>query len=115
VDVSGHDGDSAGVDGAQVGVFEKSNEVSFGGFLEGKDCTALEPEFLLEIVGDFTDKSLERQLADEEFGALLVFSDFTESDCSWSEFVGFLDSTCGWGTLSGSLSGQVLTGGFCSG
>ena len=32
-----HDGDSLGVDGAEVGVFEKSDHVGFSGFLEGKD------------------------------------------------------------------------------
>ena len=37
LDISGHDGDSLGVDSAQVGVFEKGHEVSFSSFLEGKD------------------------------------------------------------------------------
>jgi hypothetical protein len=35
LDVLGHDGDSLGVDGAQVGIFEQSNQVSFAGFLQG--------------------------------------------------------------------------------
>ena len=34
MDVLGHDGDSFRVDGAQVGVFEKTYQVGFGGFLE---------------------------------------------------------------------------------
>ena len=33
LDVLGHDGDTLGVDGAQVGVFEESYEVGFGSFL----------------------------------------------------------------------------------
>ena len=37
LEVSGHDGDSLGVDGAQVGVFEEGDEVGFGSLLEGKD------------------------------------------------------------------------------
>ena len=36
LDVSGHDGDSLGVDGAQVGVLEEGDEVGLSGFLEGK-------------------------------------------------------------------------------
>ena len=36
LDVSGHDGDSLGVDGAQVGVFEEGDEVSFSSLLESK-------------------------------------------------------------------------------
>jgi hypothetical protein len=37
LDVLWHDGDSLGVDGAEVGVFEETNEVGLGGFLEGED------------------------------------------------------------------------------
>ena len=36
--ISGHDGDSLGVDSAEVGVFEEGDQVSFSGFLEGQDC-----------------------------------------------------------------------------
>ena len=37
LDVLGHDGDSLGVDGAEVGVFEESDEVGLAGFLESHD------------------------------------------------------------------------------
>lgn len=38
--------------------------------------------------------------------SLLIFSDFTKSYGSWSEFVGFLDSIeSGWGTLARGLRG----------
>ena len=37
LDVLWHDGDSLGVDGAEVSVFEDSDQVSFTGFLEGHD------------------------------------------------------------------------------
>ena len=33
LDVFGHDGDTLGVDGAQVGVFEQTHEVGFASFL----------------------------------------------------------------------------------
>ena len=36
LDVSGHDGDSLGMDGAQVGVFEERDEVGLSGFLESQ-------------------------------------------------------------------------------
>ena len=66
LEISGHDGDSLGVDGAQVGVFEEGDEVSFSGFLEGQDSGGLEPEFLFPFVGDFSDHSLEGEFSDEE-------------------------------------------------
>ena len=34
LDVLGHDGDPLGVDGAEVGVFEQSNQVGFAGLLQ---------------------------------------------------------------------------------
>merc|ERR1719464_2711195 len=39
-----HDGDSLGVDGAEVGVLEKTNHVGLGSLLEGKDGGGLESE-----------------------------------------------------------------------
>ena len=57
--ISGHDGDSLGVNGTQVGVFEQRDEVGFSSFLEGKDGWGLESEFLFEFVGNFSNHSLE--------------------------------------------------------
>lgn len=37
LDVFGHDGDTLGVDGAQVGVLEESDQVSFASLLESHD------------------------------------------------------------------------------
>ena len=52
LDVLWHDGDTLGVDGAQVGVLEESNKVGLGGLLEGQDGGGLEPEVGLEVLGD---------------------------------------------------------------
>lgn len=37
LDILWHNGDSFGVDSAQVGIFEKSDEISFGSFLKSHD------------------------------------------------------------------------------
>ena len=37
LDILGHDGHTLGVDGAQVGVLEESNQVCLGSFLESLD------------------------------------------------------------------------------
>lgn len=50
-------------------------------------------ETYLEVLSNFTDKTLEGQLADEEFGGLLVATNFTESDSSGPEAMGLLDTT----------------------
>lgn len=68
LDVLWHDCDTLGVDGAQVGVLEETDEVSLAGFLEGHDGGALEAEIGLEVLRDFADQALERQLADQQLG-----------------------------------------------
>jgi len=115
LDILGHDGDSLGVDGTKVGVLEETNQVSLRGLLEGEDGGGLESELLVERVGDFSDESLEWELPEEEVSGLLVPSDFSEGDCSWSESVWFLDTTSGSGGFSGGLSGEGLLGGFGGG
>ena len=120
LDVLWHDGDTLGVDGAQVGVFEKTNEVSLGGFLKGHHGGGLEAQVSLEVLSDLTHKSLERQLADEELSALLVATDLTESDGTRPVPVGLLHSTSGRGTLASRLGCQLLAwslapGGLASG
>ena len=115
LDVLGHDGDTLGVDGAQVGVLEQTNQVGLAGLLEGHDGGALEAEVSLEVLGDLTDQALEGQLADEELSGLLVSPDLTESDGSWPVSVGLLDSSGSGSRLAGSLGSQLLPGGLASG
>ena len=85
-----HDGNSLGVDGAEVGVLEESNHVGLSSLLEGKDGRGLESEVGLEIGSDFSDESLERKLSDKELGGFLILSDHSKGDGSWSESVGLL-------------------------
>ena len=115
LDVLGHDGDSLGVDGAEIGIFEKTNKVGFTGFLEGHDGRALESKIGLEVLGDFTYQTLEGQFSDQQFGALLIASDFSERDGSWTVTMGFFNSPGSWCTLAGSFGGQLFSWGLASG
>ena len=110
LDVLGHDGNPLGVNSAQVGVLEQTDEVSLGGLLEGKDSAALEAQVSLEVLSDFANQTLEGQLANQQLGALLVATDLTESDGTGSEPVGLLDSTSSGGRLAGGLGGELLAG-----
>lgn len=103
LDILWHDRDTLGMNGAQVGVFEQSHQVGFSGLLEGKDSGGLEAEVGLEVLSDFTDEALERSLADQEIGALLVLADLTKSHSSRAVTVGLLDASGGWGALAGGL------------
>lgn len=71
------------MDGAKVGILEEGDEVGLDGLLEGADGGGLEAEVGLEVLGDLTNKTLERKLADQELSRLLVTTDLTESDGSF--------------------------------
>ena len=109
LDVLWHNGHPLCVDGAQVGVFEETDQVGFRGFLESSDGRRLESQVGLEVLGDLTDQTLEGELSDQEFGRLLVSSDLSKSDGSWSVTMRFLHSASGWGALSGSFGRQLLS------
>jgi hypothetical protein len=84
------------MDGAQVGIFEKTNKVCLCSFLESKYRRSLETKIGLEVLSNLTDKTLEGQLADEEVCGLLVTTDLTKGHGSGTVTVGLLDSSgCG--------------------
>jgi hypothetical protein len=74
------DRDALCVDGAQVGVLEKTDEVGLGGLLEGGDRRGLEPQVGLELLSNLADEALKGELADEKLGRLLVAADLAEGD-----------------------------------
>jgi hypothetical protein len=53
----------------------------------------LESEVGLEVLSDFSDETLERQLADQELSRLLVTTDFTKSDCTGAVTMRLLDAS----------------------
>ena len=115
LDVLGHDGHTLGVDGAQIGVLEETNQVGLASLLKGHDGGALEAQVGLEVLGDLADETLEWQLADQQLGALLVTTDLTQSDGTWPVTMGLLHAAGGWGTLTSCLRGQLLPWSLSSG
>jgi len=102
-----HNSNTLGMDGAQVSVLEKTNEVSFGSLLKGKNSCGLETKISLEVLCNLTDETLERGLANEEIGRLLVLSDLTKSYSSGTITMRFLYSSCGGGRLTSGLCGEL--------
>jgi hypothetical protein len=51
-------------------------------YLKGSNGGALETQVSLEILSDFTNKTLEWQLADQQLSRFLVTTDFTKGDGS---------------------------------
>jgi hypothetical protein len=85
------------VDGAQVGVLEETDEVSLRSLLESEDGRGLETEVRLEVLGDLTHQALERKLAEEELGGLLVPTDLTKGDGARPVTMGLLHTAGGGG------------------
>ena len=99
------------MDSSKVGVLKERYEVRFRGFLESHHCRGLEAEIRLrrristrcqileeevtnlEVLRDFTDKTLEGELADEALRRLLVPTDLTKSDGTRPEAMGLLHTT----------------------
>ena len=105
-----HDSDPIGVNSAHVGILKETDQISLRSFLKGHDSRTLESRLDLDLVGDFLDKSLERQFPDEEFGGPLILPDFSDGDGAWLESVWLLDASSGWGgLLGGGLVGVLLS------
>jgi histone H3 len=110
LNVLGLDGDTLGVDGAQVGVLKEGDEVGLNGLLKSTDGRGLEAEVGLEVLSNFTNKTLEGQLADQELSGLLVATNFTQSDGTRLVAVRLLDTTGRGSSLTSGLGSELLTG-----
>ena len=108
LDVLGHDGDALGVDGAEVGILEESDQVGLGRLLQSHDGGALEAEIGLEVLGNLADETLKGELADEKLGRLLITPDLTKSHGSGPVTMGLLDASGGGGRFTGSLGSELL-------
>jgi hypothetical protein len=62
--VPDHDRHTLGVDGAEVGVLEQTDQKSLCSFLEGAKRRALEAKLWFVVLGDLADETLERELSE---------------------------------------------------
>ena len=110
------------MDGAQVGVFEKTNKVGLRSLLKGSNGRRLEAEVGLEVLSNLANQTLkmkccqrtsdsfhlEWELADEQFGGFLVATNFTKSNGTGAITVRLFDSSGGRSRLAGSLKELYL-------
>ena len=73
---------------------------------------ALEPEIHLEVLGNFTNKTLEGQHPNQEFITFLIFPNLMKSNSSGVESMQLLHSTSGRCRLSYSLGASCFLGAF---
>ncbi|KAI7811693.1 histone cluster 3, partial [Triplophysa rosa] len=108
LNIFGHDGDSLGVDGTQICVLKKTDQISLARLLQGHDGGALEAQISLEVLSDFSHKTLERQLTNQQFGGLLIAADFSQRHGTGPVTMRLLNAAGGWGALTGSFSSELL-------
>jgi hypothetical protein len=105
------DGNTLGMDSSKIGVLKQRDKVSLGSLLQRHHSRRLETQVSLynstlayespqiqrvtnlEVLRNFTDKTLEGQLPNKQLGRLLVPTDFTKSDRSRTESMRLLDTT----------------------
>jgi len=80
LEILGRDGDALGVNGRQVGVLEQSHEIGLARALQRHDGVRLELQVGLEVLRHLAHQTLERELAAEELGPLLVAADLAQGD-----------------------------------
>merc|ERR1712001_651206 len=97
LDILWHDSNTLGVNGAQVSVFKETDQVSLTSFLEGTNGGALEPEISFEVPSNFSHKTLEGELADQQLSRFLVTTNFTKGNSTRTITMGLLDSSSGRG------------------
>ena len=114
LDVLWHDRDSLGVNRAQVRVLKERNQVGFGRFLESQNRRSLEAEVVLEVLSDFSDEALKRELSDEQVGRLLVAANLSKSDSAWSVAVRLLHSSSCWSRFACCFCGELFARRFAS-
>lgn len=120
LDVFRHDGNTLRVNRAQIRILEQADQIRLAGLLQCHHGRALEAQIGLEILCDFTHKTLERQLADQQLGGFLVATDLTQSNGAGTIAMGLLHAAGGRRALASGLGGELLsrrlsTGGFTSG
>ena len=76
--VLGHDSDALGVDGAQICVFEQTNEVRLGRLLQCDDGGRLKAEVMVVLLCDLPHEPREGQFLDQQCARLLIRSDLAQ-------------------------------------
>merc|ERR1719164_197518 len=86
-----------------------------GRLLQREDRRALEAQVRLEVLRDLAHEALERQLADEELGALLVLADLAQRDRARAVAVRLLDAARRRRRLARGLGRELLARGLAAG
>ena len=104
-----HDGHAFCVQGAEVGVFEQTNEISLWSLLKSSNRGRLKADTATDVLCNFPNEPLEWQLANQQLSWLLEATDLPKSDSAWAIAMMVLTkSPNSWHAFSSWLRGQNL-------
>ncbi|KYM95956.1 hypothetical protein ALC62_13404, partial [Cyphomyrmex costatus] len=115
LDILRHDSNSLSMNGAEIGVFKQTNEISLASLLQRHNSRALETKIRFEVLSNLTDETLERQFTDQQFSALLVATNFSKSHSSGPITMRLLHSASGRRALTSGFGRQLFSGSLASG
>jgi histone H3 len=78
LNVLGHDGNTLGMNGAQVCILKHANKVSLRSLLVCKHCRALKTQVVIEYLSNLSYQTLEWRLANQKVSRLLVSPDLSK-------------------------------------
>ena len=87
----------------KVCVLKEAHQIHFRSLVQSSQSICLESQVLLDVVGNFSHKSGERQLGDQVVSPLLVVPDLIECDGPRPKLCHSLPSLLGDGSSSGLL------------
>ena len=90
--VDGLDRDAAGMNRAEVGVFEKLHQVGFGCLLQGQKRCALKSYVHQHVLRNLANQALKGQLGNEQVARRLVSTDLAEGCGARTPAMGLLDA-----------------------
>ena len=91
MNVLGHDGNALGMNGTQIGIFEETNQIGFRRFLKSRNGRRLEAKICLKLLGNFSNKTLEGKLPNQQLSRFLEAADLTKSNSSRPKAMWLLD------------------------
>ena len=105
IDVLLHDGDSRGVDGTKIGIFEETSEITLSCLLKSEKSLRLESQLTVDAVANAPNETLEWSLSQKKIRDLLVPLDLSQCNCARSPAHLLLHATLSRGGLLDSLLG----------
>lgn len=80
--------------------------------MDSQNGSALKAKIRFKVLGNLSDKPLERELSDKKFRGFLVLANLSKSHSAWTISVGLFDCTVSRSSFSSGLGSELLSRGL---